>query len=46
MVFHLRGNWAIENKLHYTLYVAFAEDYDRKRSENTVQNFSLINKQC
>jgi len=26
------------------LDVAFGEDYDRKRSENTAQNFSLINK--
>jgi hypothetical protein len=26
------------------LDVAFGEDYDRKRSENAAQNFSLINK--
>lgn len=40
----IRSHWAIENKLHWTLDVAFGEDYDRKRSENAAQNFSLINK--
>jgi predicted transposase YbfD/YdcC len=40
----IRNHWAIENKLHWTLDVAFGEDYDRKRSENAAQNFSLINK--
>lgn len=40
----IRNHWAIENKLHWSLDVAFGEDYDRKRSENAAQNFSLINK--
>ena len=40
----VRNHWAIENKLHWTLDVAFGEDYDRKRKGNASQNFSLINK--
>lgn len=40
----IRSHWAIENKLHWTLDVAFGEDYDRKRVKNASQNFSLINK--
>ncbi len=39
----IRNHWAIENKLHWSLDVAFGEDYDRKRSENAAQNFYLIN---
>ncbi len=41
---NIRGHWAIENKLHWTLDVAFQEDADRKRNKNAAQNFSLINK--
>lgn len=40
----IRSHWAIENKLHWTLDVAFGEDLNRKRSLNAAQNFSLINK--
>ena len=40
----IRGHWAIENKLHWTLDVDFQEDADRKRNKNAAQNFSLINK--
>jgi predicted transposase YbfD/YdcC len=40
----IRSHWAIENKLHWTLDVAFGEDLNRKRSSNAAQNFSLINK--
>jgi predicted transposase YbfD/YdcC len=41
---NIRGHWAIENKLHWTLDVDFQEDADRKRNKNAAQNFSLINK--
>jgi predicted transposase YbfD/YdcC len=41
---NVRGHWAIENKLHWTLDVAFHEDADRKRNKHAAQNFSLINK--
>ncbi len=41
---NIRGHWAIENKLHWTLDVVFQEDADRKRHKNAAQNFSLINK--
>lgn len=40
----IRSHWAIENKLHWTLDVAFSEDASRKRIGNSAQNFSLINK--
>lgn len=40
----IRSHWAIENKLHWTLDVAFCEDASRKRIGNSAQNFSLINK--
>ena len=40
----IRSHWAVENKLHWSLDVAFGEDYDRKRIKNAAQNFSLINK--
>ena len=41
---NIRNHWGIENQLHWTLDVVFQEDKDRKRVENTAQNFSLINK--
>lgn len=41
---NVRGHWAIENKLHWVLDVAFHEDQSRKRAGNAAQNFSLINK--
>lgn len=40
----IRSHWAIENKLHWTLDVAFGEDFNRKRTKHAAQNFSLINK--
>jgi predicted transposase YbfD/YdcC len=40
----IRSHWAIENKLHWTLDVAFGEDFNRKRASNAAQNFSLISK--
>lgn len=40
----IRNHWAIENKLHWVLDVAFGEDYNRKRRGYASQNFSLINK--
>ena len=38
----IRSHWAIENKLHWTLDVAFCEDASRKRTGNTAQNFSIL----
>jgi predicted transposase YbfD/YdcC len=40
----IRSHWAIENKLHWILDVAFNEDLNRKRAGNASQNLSLINK--
>jgi len=40
----IRSHWAIENKLHWTLDVAFSEDASRKRTENAAQNFSILTK--
>jgi predicted transposase YbfD/YdcC len=40
----VRQHWGIENKLHWTLDVAFGEDRSRKRAGNAAQNFSAINK--
>lgn len=40
----IRSHWSIENKLHWTLDVAFKEDMSRKRSGNSAENFSLITK--
>jgi predicted transposase YbfD/YdcC len=40
----IRSHWAIENKLHWTLDVAFGEDASRKRVGNSAQNFSILNK--
>lgn len=38
----IRSHWAIENKLHWTLDVAFGEDASRKRKGNSSQNYSII----
>ncbi|HET8827891.1 MAG TPA: ISAs1 family transposase, partial [Pelobium sp.] len=35
-------HWSIENKLHWTLDVAFSEDQSRKRDGNAAQNFSVL----
>ena len=40
----IRSHWAIENKLHWTLDVAFSEDASRKRAGNAAQNFSILTK--
>jgi predicted transposase YbfD/YdcC len=40
----IRSHWGIENKLHWTLDVAFSEDASRKRIGNSAQNFSMITK--
>ena len=38
----IRSHWAIENKLHWTLDVAFSEDASRKRKDNATQNYSIL----
>jgi len=38
----VRSHWAIENKLHWTLDVAFGEDASRKRAGNAAQNYSIL----
>lgn len=40
----IRSHWSIENKLHWTLDVAFGEDASRKRTNDAAQNFSILNK--
>ena len=40
----IRSHWTIENKLHWTLDVAFSEDASRKRTGNAAQNFTVLNK--
>lgn len=40
----IRSHWGIENKLHWTLDVAFGEDASRKRKDNAPQNFSTLTK--
>jgi predicted transposase YbfD/YdcC len=39
---NIRSHWAIENKLHWTLDVAFSEDVSRKRIGNAAQNYSVL----
>jgi predicted transposase YbfD/YdcC len=38
----IRSHWAVENKLHWTLDVAFCEDASRKRAGNAAQNYSVL----
>ena len=38
----IRSQWAIENKLHWVLDVAFGEDASRKRQRNAAQNYSVL----
>jgi len=38
----IRSHWAVENKLHWTLDVAFSENASRKRAGNTAQNYSIL----
>ena len=40
----IRSHWHIENKLHWTLDIAFSEDASRKRTGNAAQNFSVLMK--
>ncbi|MFV0565815.1 MAG: transposase [Flavobacteriaceae bacterium] len=40
----IRSHWAIENKLHWILNVAFSEDGSRKRIGNSAQNYSITPK--
>ena len=40
----IRSHWHVENKLHWQLDVSFNEDYNRLRSGNAAENFSLMNK--
>ncbi|NQY10677.1 MAG: ISAs1 family transposase [Flavobacteriales bacterium] len=38
----VRSNWAVEDKLQWTLDVAFSEDASRKRNQNAAQNYSVL----
>ncbi|WP_116789528.1 ISAs1 family transposase [Flavobacterium psychrotrophum] len=40
----IRSHWNIENKLHWSLDVAFMEDQSRKRQDNAAQNLSILTK--
>lgn len=40
----VRSHWGIENKLHWTLDVAFREDYARNRKDHTAANLALLRK--
>jgi len=40
----IREHWGIENKLHWTLDVAFNEDKSTKQAGHAAQNFSFISK--
>ena len=42
MLGHVRGHWGIENKLHWSLDVAFREDALRNRKGHSAENFSRI----
>ena len=38
----VRGHWGIENRLHWTLDVIFAEDQSRARKDHSPQNLSML----
>lgn len=38
----IRSHWSIDNKLRWTIDVAFSEDQSRKRNKNSAQNFSVL----
>lgn len=40
----IRKHWGIENKVHWTLDVAFSEDLSRKRAGNAAKNFTNLNR--
>ena len=41
----MQKHWGIENKVHWTLNVAFNEELSRKRTGNAVaQNYSNLNR--
>ncbi len=42
MAHAVRGHWGIENKLHWSLDVSFAEDQSRMRQGNAAENFSRL----
>ena len=42
----VRSHWGIENKLHWSLDVAFREDDSRIRKESTPDNFAVIRHIC
>ena len=39
-----RAHWGIENKLHWTLDVAFREDYARNRKDHSAANLAVLRK--
>lgn len=38
----VRGHWGIENRLHWSLDVAYGEDQARMREGNAAENFSIL----
>lgn len=44
IAYGVRKHWGIENKVHWTLDVAFNEDMSRKRKGNAAQNYSNLNR--
>lgn len=38
----IRAHWEIENKLHWSLDIAFREDESRKRAGKSAENFSIV----
>lgn len=38
----VRSHWQVENKLHWTLDVAFREDDSRLRADNAAENFTVV----
>jgi len=38
----VRGHWAVENRLHWSLDVAYGEDHSRMREGNAAENFSIL----
>ena len=38
----VRGHWAVENGLHWSLDVAYGEDQSRMREGNAAENFSIL----